>query len=82
MKRLLEIFGLGTLMVIGSSIVGGYSDYTTGTYPFSSIGSLMLYSGIAVFIWGEGLFIWKVIKNAQVGAKKYIIIKRSSCYKR
>lgn len=70
MKKLFEIFGLGVLMVIASHFVGGYVDSYTGEYSFHSIASFMFYSGVLVLIWGEVLFVWKIIQRCIKGFKE------------
>ena len=54
MKKLIEIFGLGVLMILGGSL----SEYT-----LSSFSVVFIYSGVFVLIWGLGLFYWKVIQK-------------------
>ena len=55
MKRLIEIFGLGVLMILGGSLT---------EYTLSSFSIVFVYSGAAVLLWGLGLFYWKVIQKA------------------
>jgi hypothetical protein len=54
MKKLIEIFGLGVLMILGGSLSG---------YTLSSFSVVFIYSGVFVLIWGLGLFYWKVIQK-------------------
>ena len=54
MKKLIEIFGLGVLMILGGSL----AEYTLS--PFSVV---FIYSGVFVLIWGLALFYWKVIQK-------------------
>lgn len=54
MKKLIEIFGLGVLMILGGSLSG---------YALSSFSVVFIYSGAFVLIWGLGLFYWKVIQK-------------------
>ena len=54
MKKLIEIFGLGVLMILGGSLAG---------YALSSFSVVFIYSGAFVLIWGLGLFYWKVIQK-------------------
>ena len=55
MKKLIEIFGLGVLMILGGSLA---------EYTLSSFSVVFIYSGAFVLIWGLGLFYWKVIQKA------------------
>ncbi len=55
MKRLIEIFGLGVLMILGGSLT---------EYTLSSFSLVFVYSGAVVLLWGLGLFYWKVIQKA------------------
>ena len=54
MKKLIEIFGLGVLMILGGSLA---------EYTLSSFSVVFIYSGVFVLIWGLGLFYWKVIQK-------------------
>lgn len=54
MKKLIEIFGLGVLMILGGSLA---------EYTLSSFSVVFIYSGAFVLIWGLGLFYWKVIQK-------------------
>lgn len=54
MKKLIEIFGLGVLMILGGSLA---------EYALSSFSEVFIYSGAFVLIWGLGLFYWKVIQK-------------------
>lgn len=54
MKKLIEIFGLGVLMILGGSLA---------EYTISSFSVVFIYSGAFVLIWGLGLFYWKVIQK-------------------
>lgn len=54
MKKLIEIFGLGVLMILGGSLAG---------YVLSSFSVVFIYSGAFVLIWGLGLFYWKVVQK-------------------
>ncbi len=63
MKKLIEIFGLGVLMILGGSM----TDYYLSTFSL-----MMVYSGIAVMIWGEVLFIWRIIQKCINWFKKSI----------
>ena len=54
MKKLIEIFGLGVLMILGGSLT---------EYTLSSFSLVFVYSGAAVLLWGLGLFYWKVIQK-------------------
>ena len=54
MKKLIEIFGLGVLMILGGSLA---------EYTISSFSVVFIYSGVFVLIWGLGLFYWKVIQK-------------------
>lgn len=54
MKKLIEIFGLGVLMILGGSLA---------EYAISSFSVVFIYSGAFVLIWGLGLFYWKVIQK-------------------
>ena len=54
MKKLIEIFGLGVLMILGGSLA---------EYTLSSFSVVFIYSGAFVLIWGLGLFYWKKIKK-------------------
>ena len=54
MKKLIEIFGLGVLMILGGSL----AEYTL--FSFSVV---FIYSGAFVLILGLGLFYWKVIQK-------------------
>ena len=47
MKKLIEIFGLGVLMILGGSLA---------EYTLSSFSVVFIYSGAFVLIWGLGLF--------------------------
>ena len=55
MKKLIEIFGLGVLMILGGSLT---------EYTLSSFSLVFVYSGAVVLLWGLGLFYWKVIQKA------------------
>ena len=63
MKKLIEIFGLGVLMILGGSM----ADYYLSTFSL-----MLVYSGIAVMIWGEFLFIWRIIQKCIHWFKKAI----------
>ena len=54
MKKLIEIFGLGVLMILGGSLA---------EYTLSSFSVVFIHSGVFVLIWGLGLFYWKVIQK-------------------
>ncbi len=54
MKKLIEIFGLGVLMILGGSLA---------EYTLSSFSVVFIYSGVFVLIWGLALFYWKVIQK-------------------
>ena len=54
MKKLIEIFGLGVLMILGGSLA---------EYTLSSFSVVFIYNGVFVLIWGLGLFYWKVIQK-------------------
>ena len=54
MKKLIEIFGLGVLMILGGSLA---------EYTLSSFSVVFIYSGVFVLIWGLGLLYWKVIQK-------------------
>ena len=54
MKKLIEIFGLVVLMILGGSLA---------EYTLSSFSVVFIYSGVFVLIWGLGLFYWKVIQK-------------------
>ncbi|GEM_PF-4456725 len=54
MKKLIEIFGLGVLMILGGSLA---------EYTLSSFSVVFIYSGVFVLISGLGLFYWKVIQK-------------------
>lgn len=54
MKKLIEIFGLGVLMILGGSLA---------EYTLSSFSVVFIYSGVFVLIWGLGLFYWKVMQK-------------------
>lgn len=54
MKKLIEIFGLGVLIILGGSLA---------EYTLSSFSVVFIYSGVFVLIWGLGLFYWKVIQK-------------------
>ena len=54
MKKLIEIFGLGVLMILGGSLA---------EFTLSSFSVVFIYSGVFVLIWGLGLFYWKVIQK-------------------
>ena len=56
MKKLIEIFGLGVLMILGGSLT---------EYTLSSFSLIFVYSGIAVLIWGLGLFYWKLFQKCK-----------------
>lgn len=62
MKKLIEIFALGVLMILGGSLAG---------YTLSSFSVVFTYTGVAVLIWGLGLFYWKVIQKVSQKGKKW-----------
>ena len=70
MKKLLEIFGLGALMVIASYFVRTDMNHFISEYSIYSIASFVFYSGIVVLIWGEVLFVWQFIQRCIKGFKE------------
>lgn len=69
MKKLIEIFGLGVLMILGGSLA---------EYTLSSFSVVFIYSGVFVLIWGLGLFYWKVIQKVWTGLKNLKIFQKNN----
>ncbi|WP_028042637.1 hypothetical protein [Candidatus Stoquefichus massiliensis] len=59
MKRVIEYFGLGVLMVLAGSLLESLS--VSGDYSLFSISNIFIWSGLVVLFVGEGLFIYKGI---------------------
>ena len=69
MKKLIEIFGLGVLMILGGSLA---------EYTLSSFSVVFIYSGAFVLIWGLGLFYWKVIQKGMRWIKELKILQKNN----
>lgn len=61
MKRVIEYFGLGVLMVFAGSLLGNLS--ASLDYALFSISGIFIWSGLVVLFVGEGLLIYKGIKK-------------------